>query len=303
MEIEQQEDFIEEPTEAIGDELEVEELDIEESDEIETDEELNEDETDEGELDAEAESQPSTEGFEEMELDGEVYQVPKALKEGYMKNADYTQKTTEVAEQRKRLETEAANMQAMSEVLEQEIDAKADYNKNQKRLAEIQNVDWAAYIDQDPIGAQKLQIEFNQLQNEQQNIQAYLNNAYVQKTEAAKQATANRITATKEYGQQNISGWSSDSYDELVNFSINEQGFTQEQIDQAMSPNVLKVLHLARLGALSQKKQAAIPTLSQKAKATKPLKKVSSRSSGVSTKEPHKMSMSEYDRWASERFK
>jgi hypothetical protein len=303
MELEQQEDFIEEPTEAVGEELDVEELENEESDELETGEELTDDETEEAELDADAESQPNEDGFEEMEIDGEVYQVPKALKEGYMKNADYTQKTTEVAQQRKELETQTANLQKMSEVIEEELDAKARLNGINQRLEELQNVDWQAYIDQDPIGAQKLQIEATQLQNEQQKIGAYLNQAYVRKTEAAKQETANRVTATKEYGQKNIPGWSPETYDEIVNFSIKEQGFTQEQLDSAMSPNVLKVLHLAKLGAQSQKKQAAIPTLSQKTKATKPLKKVSSRSSGASTKDPSNMSMSEYDRWAQKTFK
>ncbi|WP_162651560.1 hypothetical protein [Lentilitoribacter sp. Alg239-R112] len=283
--------------------MEVETLENEESDEIEPNEELIEDKAEETELDADAESQPNTDGFEEMELDGEVYQVPKALKEGYMKNADYTQKTTEVAQQRKELEEKTTSFQKMSEVMEQELDARAAYNNNQGRLEELHNVDWQAYVDQDPIGAQKLQFEYTQLQNEQQQIQAYLNNAYVQKTEAAKQETANRISAAKEYGQENIKGWSPDSYDEIVNFSINEQGFTREQLDSAMSPNVLKILHLAKLGSLSQKKQAAIPTLSQKAKATKPLKQVSSRSSGVSTKDPSDMSMSEYDIWSAKTFK
>lgn len=303
MELGQQEDIIEEPIEAVGGELEVDESELDQSDELETDEELTEDETEETELEADAESQPTPEGFEEMEFDGEIYQVPKALKEGYMKNADYTQKTTEVAEQRKKLEADTANLQMMSEVMEQELDAKARLSSIDNRLAELQNVDWNAYVEQDPVSAQKLQIEHQQLMNERQNTVAYLNNALIQKTEVAKQETANRITATKEFGQKNIAGWNADSYDELVKFSINDQGFTQQQIDQAMSPNVLKVLHLARLGAMSQKKQAKIPTLSQKSKATKPLRKVSSRNSGMVTKDPAEMSMSEYDAWAKAKFK
>ena len=37
---------------------------------------------------------------EELELDGKVYKVPKAIKSSVMKNADYTQKTQELARER-----------------------------------------------------------------------------------------------------------------------------------------------------------------------------------------------------------
>ena len=46
-----------------------------------------------------AETQP--EDDEEVEYEGKTYKVPKELKGALMKNADYTQKTQEVAEQRK----------------------------------------------------------------------------------------------------------------------------------------------------------------------------------------------------------
>jgi ribosomal protein S7 len=220
-----------------------------------------------------------------------------------MKNADYTQKTTEVAQQRKQLEQEAQQAQIMYEVVEQEIEAKSRLTNINQELQDMQNIDWDAYFDQDPISAQKTNMRMQQLANEQVNLKTHLQNAYNQRTEIAKQATANRITATKDYAAKNIPGWSPSSYDNIVSEAINEHGFTQEQIDNAMSPSVLKILHLAQLGSLSQKKQAKIPTLSQKAKATKPLKKVSSRSSGVITKDPYKMSMEEYDKWSEKTFK
>jgi len=75
--------------------------------EVETPEEVEEPEK-------EREVAPETEGLEEIEIEGTLYEVPQQLKEAFMRNTDYTQKTQEVASQRKELEIQAGNLKLVN---------------------------------------------------------------------------------------------------------------------------------------------------------------------------------------------
>lgn len=52
----------------------------------------------------EAEAEPTAPNFEEVEYEGETYQVPPKLKEAIIRQSDYTKKTQEVADQRRTME-------------------------------------------------------------------------------------------------------------------------------------------------------------------------------------------------------
>lgn len=56
--------------------------------------------------------QPPAEQFAEIEWNGNKYQVPVDLKDGFMMQSDYTKKTQEVAEMRRAAEVEAAQIKA-----------------------------------------------------------------------------------------------------------------------------------------------------------------------------------------------
>ena len=75
------------------------------------DEEPETDETEEieGEGDEETEEGEGETDTAEVELNGEKYKVPAALKDAFLMQADYTRKTQEVAEVRKTAEATNAN--------------------------------------------------------------------------------------------------------------------------------------------------------------------------------------------------
>ena len=66
------------------------------------------------ETEEEREVIPESEGLEEIEIEGTLYEVPPQLKEAFMRNSDYTQKTQEVASQRKELEIQAGNLKLVN---------------------------------------------------------------------------------------------------------------------------------------------------------------------------------------------
>ena len=64
---------------------------------------------------------PEEDDSEELEHDGQKYKLPKALKPLLMMQADYTQKTQALAEQRKAFEAEAAQKQQLMQQNIQEV--------------------------------------------------------------------------------------------------------------------------------------------------------------------------------------
>ena len=77
-------------------------------DEQDGDYQSEDDQDDDHESDAEDDDSES----EEIEHDGKKYKVPKALKDSFLRQADYTHKTKALAEQRKAIEQHAQNLVA-----------------------------------------------------------------------------------------------------------------------------------------------------------------------------------------------
>src|SRR5690348_3643336 len=72
-----------------------------------------------------AESEQPQEELDTIEFDGKQYQVPKAIKPGYMMQADYTRKTQEVANQRRELEQAKERLTQQTHATQEEMTARA----------------------------------------------------------------------------------------------------------------------------------------------------------------------------------
>jgi hypothetical protein len=107
----------------------------------------------------------------DLEWDGQVYQVPKTLKDGFMRNQDYTQKSQELASQRTSLDhvrTLAEQRQldaAFSESIQTE---QQELHVIDAYLAQAQKVDWTN-MSTDQILRQK--IELDQIKERRQSLQ------------------------------------------------------------------------------------------------------------------------------------
>lgn len=84
----------------------------------------------------EAEGEPTAPSFEEVEYEGETYQVPPKLKEAIIRQGDYTKKTQEVADQRRTMEV----LQQESHISRLAEQFKTDTAQEHQQL---QALDWA----------------------------------------------------------------------------------------------------------------------------------------------------------------
>lgn len=238
-------------------------------------EEANEDEA-EGEETEEESGEPET---VEVELNGETYKVPAALKDAFLMQADYTRKTQEVAETRKIAEAKLAEAESVFNVSNEVLEARAALLNVSNGLNQFQNMDWAKLEAEDPIGAMSAWRQYQQLEKARGEITGFLNEEQSKRAATAEQETANRLRETAEFARTKIPGWSPEVDAKVTAFAEAELGFTRDTLKSAYSPSVYKALHLAWLGHQSLQKQNAQPKAP--AAPTKPLGKVTPRANPV----------------------
>lgn len=236
----------------------------------------------------------------EIEINGKKYAVPAELKDGYLMQADYTRKTQEVASERKAAEAQREQAAALFQSSQEYIEAKAFALNLDNQLKQYENLDWNKLEQEDPMGAMSHWRQFQTMKEQRGQVAQYLQNAETQRTAQAEQDIANRLQETRKYAQEKIPGYSVELENKVADFAVKELGFQIEQLQAAISPQVFRTLHLAWLGSQALQKQQSAP---RPAVPTQPLRTVSSKASPTVTKDPSEMSMAEYDKWASKRFK
>jgi hypothetical protein len=233
---------------------------------------LDQDSPDSGE----PESQPEDD-LDEIEHEGKKYAVPKALKGAFLMHSDYTRKTQELAEQRK--EAEAAReryLKADSELVE----AKAQEKAIETSLKEFEKVDWNQFFEQDPVQAQKLAFQFQQLKDLKN--QAAQRTAQIEQTRTSEQQqhVAKLYAQGQEVLQRDIPNWNPETAKKVSEFAVKEYGFTSDELRQVYDPRLVKVLHAAMIGSqvIKQSSKPKTPPTQQ----VKPVTKVSGNSTAKS---------------------
>lgn len=139
----------------------------------------------------EPEGQPT---LAEVEIDGKTYQVPPELKDGYLRQSDYTKKTQQAAAERQSVqEMKAAAEQAFA-VASQMAPLIGEWHNAQQMAERYNKVDWNALYESDPLGHnkakldaqdnwQKLQFLNTQLQQAPQALRALHERSFVEETQ------------------------------------------------------------------------------------------------------------------------
>ena len=99
--------------------------------------------------------------YEELEFEGEKLAIPKnsKIKEALMKNADYTRKTSEVAEMRRAAEAKALEVQKEREALQTHFQSRAELFAIDQRLKQYEQVNFQELYQTDPDTANRLHWE------------------------------------------------------------------------------------------------------------------------------------------------
>jgi hypothetical protein len=174
----------------------------------------------------------------EVEIDGEIYQVPQKIKDRFIHHADYTRKTQEIAEARRVVASQEQSLQLKQAFDQETASERSNLAAIELQLEQYKKLDWGSMdVEQmvrtrhqyDQIKEMKADLE-KQLQGKRQSFDEKVGKL---KTEARE--------AGMKYIQQKIKGWSDDKGKELMSYGLNE-GYTSDELQNVMDPRIVVTL-------------------------------------------------------------
>ncbi len=230
-----------------------------ETPEVEAEEELElpegSTETDDADT-PEGETDEPEEETAEVERDGKTFKVPAALKDDFLRQADYTRKTQEIAELRKEL---GGHIEQAKQASEAEVSAKAKSVAIDAAIQQYQNVDWDALQAQDAANAFQHWRKFQQLQTAKVEADGEYTQAVEQRTLATQQEAAKRIEQGVAELTRSIPDWGPQKAEQLLTFGEKQFGFSRDYMEAVDDPNLIKVMNFAYLASQTRPKPAAEP--------------------------------------------
>lgn len=239
------------------------------------------------------EPQEPDEELEEFEWEGKAIKGPKGLKDGVLRQADYTRKTQEVAERRKELEAYEHRVREQAKASDEEMSLRAQFLSKAQELQQYRNGDWNAYWQQDPVAAGQAQARWQNLERELNGIATEIKQRTEQRNSEAQQEHAKRLSDTLEHARKNIRGWSTE-VDQKIGDLVRGKGIPDADLQAVMSPAVYDILHLAYLGQQALNKPVALKPATPP---PQPLPVVAAKAAPPVRKSPQDMSMDEYAAW------
>ena len=217
--------------------------------EEETEEETEAEEAQEGETEAEEEAEAETEEEAEEEtpkyvteglvqIDGEDVDIQE-LKQGHLRQQDYTRKTQQVAEDRKAAEQQRQQYESQLHALS------VASGTNLDRYAHMTENDWQQMALQKPEEYKRHRADYDKAIRYQQflNNQVAENNAKnEQRLEAERKAQAADALQTL---KATIPNWSNDLYSEIGEYA-KTQGVDADEFADIIDPRLITVLHKAQ---------------------------------------------------------
>ena len=247
--------------------------------------------------DADAPDTETAEALEDIEHEGRRYQVPKPLKDAFLRHADYTRKTQELAEQRRALEGHAAEM---AHAHERHAEDHARLVGIDDQLQAMSRLDWNSLETQDPARAQQLWRQFTQLKEARAEIAGRVQWMEEQRAIDAQRQAATRAEQGHQVLSKDIKDWSPELANKLHAFGQQAFGFTPEEIGSVDDPRMIKVLHLAFVGDQAMKKQSAADRLAAN-QAARPVSQVGANA--PAGRNPDRMSTAEWMSFERERLR
>lgn len=214
-----------------------------ESEEVELDqaddelEEVEEDESEEQALESDIELD-ATYILDGVELTGQE------LKDGYLRQSDYTRKTQELSEQRKAVDSGIEQAKQNMELgvtalgmLTSEVDA---------QLQRYSQVNWQELATQaDPQEYNRMQAEMQGLQQRKQQLNQQVQQFFQVHNQQQEAMKAEKAKQAVETLQANIPNWNNNTYSELQRFGV-EVGFSEQEMMNATDARLFMLLHKAK---------------------------------------------------------
>ncbi len=249
------------------------EAEAETTDEVETEEATDEEPEAEEVEQSEEDEVPA---ILKLKVNGE--EVEKPLDEVValaQQGLDYTQKTQQVAEQRKELEAYAESIKAQEQAFQEQmqlnnvlIEDVAKITALDQQLNQYANVNWQQLSDNDFVEAQKLFFTYNQLQQERSSLVSQFEAKKQEVVQKQTQLMAEKIAKGKEILAKEIPNWSPETNQALLSTG-KDYGFTDAELNAIVDPRHVKVLH----DAMQWRKLQQNSTVKKKVSSAKPVVK------------------------------
>ena len=264
------------------------EAEAEETEEVESEEATDEPDD---EAEEEEQSQDEVPAILKLKVNGE--DVEKPLDEVValaQQGLDYTQKTQQVAEQRKELEAYAEQIKMQEQAFQEQmqlnnvlIEDVAKITSLDQQLNQYANVNWQELSDSDFVEAQKHFFTYNQLQQQRSQLVSQFEAKKQQVVHQQTQLMSEKIAKGKEVLAKEIPGWSQETTQQLVSVG-KEYGFSDAELNSIVDPRHVKVLH----DAMQWRKLQQNSTVKKKVSSAKPVVKPGAKDTKAEANSNHR---------------
>ncbi len=264
------------------------EAEAEETEEVESEEATDEPDD---EAEEEEQSQDEVPAILKLKVNGE--EVEKPLDEIValaQQGLDYTQKTQQVAEQRKELEAYAEQIKMQEQAFQEQmqlnnvlIEDVAKITSLDQQLNQYANVNWQELSDSDFVEAQKHFFTYNQLQQQRSQLVSQFEAKKQQVVHQQTQLMSEKIAKGKEVLAKEIPGWSQETTQQLVSVG-KEYGFSDAELNSIVDPRHVKVLH----DAMQWRKLQQNSTVKKKVSSAKPVVKPGAKDTKAEANSNHR---------------
>ncbi len=226
---------------------------------------------------------------EEIEIDGKSYKVPKELKDMVLMHKDYTQKTQQVAEQRREFEERAHVLEQRERSMTQTFDKAVEFREVQNKLAQYEQIDWQSLADQDPAQAQKLHFAYQQLQRDAQAKYTALQQAHTEGEQLTQQQRQQQLAEAAKDLKARLPDFGPQVAEKIVKSARDNYGFTERELEGLTDSRHVLVLHDAmKWRALQAEKPKAMRAVVDAPKAIKPQASQPKRTNQAASDRLHK---------------
>lgn len=180
----------------------------------------------------------------EIEIEGKLYSVPKELKDGYLRQADYTRKTQEVAQQRRVVETLMQQAQQAVAAAQQFGDVLGQIKQADAAIESFHRLDWQTLRESDPVDYATKQADYTRWQMHRQALVQHLGQADSQVKQAQLMKVQAAIQEALPVVQQAIPGWGEAKAREIRAAAI-RYGYSEPEVEGLIDPRGVIVLHKA----------------------------------------------------------
>jgi hypothetical protein len=191
------------------------------------------------EAQAESETQPA---LEEVEFEGQKYQLPSSIKSALMRQQDYTQKTQEVAEARRAIELQNQRQQIERQFQQSVSQETATLSELDAAIKQYQNVDWQQ-LDTDSLV--KTRHALDMLKDRRNEVQKQIEGKRGEFDQQLQENFKKSLQQANEYLSKAIPKWGVETQREIMTYGLTE-GYTDVELGSIRDPRIVKSLWKAQ---------------------------------------------------------